>query len=101
MCWKWLWLKSNIVCVEDLVRLRFSALELSRCGKINHTKNGANHGHIAMFTPGRVNEKCNHTFADNAVLDLSDEVQKANQRQAGGTFVYSGPFIFSPTEVVV
>ena len=101
MCWKRLWLKSNIVCVEDLIRFPFSALELSRCGKINHTKNGANHGHIAMFTPGRVNEKFNHTFADNAVLDLSDEVQKANQMQPGGTCVYSGRFIFNPTVVVV
>jgi hypothetical protein len=101
MRWNWFRLKSNIVRVEDLVRLRFSALELSRCGKINHTKNGANHGHIAMFTPGRVNEKFNHAFADNAVLDLSDEVQKTNQMQASGTCVYSGRFIFNPTARVV
>ena len=31
-----------------------------------------------MFTPGRVNEEFNQAFADNAVLDLSDEVQKDN-----------------------
>ncbi len=101
MYWNRLWLKSNIVGVEDLVRFPLSALELSRCGKVNRSKNGADHGHIAMFTPGRVNEEFNQAFSDNAVLDLSDEVQKANQMQAGRTSVYAGRFIFNPTVVIV
>ena len=101
MYWNRFSLKSNIVRVQDLVRFSSSALELSRCGKINRSKNGANHGHIMMFTPGRVNEEFDHAFADNAVLDLSDEVQKANQMQAGRTSVYAGRFIFNPTVAVV
>src|SRR5258708_30750291 len=92
---------SITVRVEDLVRFPSSALEVSLGGKIDRSKNGANHGHIMMFTPGRVNEEFDHAFADNAVLDLSDEVQKANQMQPGGTCVYSGRFIFNPTVVVV
>jgi hypothetical protein len=54
-----------------------------------------------MFTPSRVNEEFDHALADNAVLDLSDEVQKTNQMQLGRTCVYAGRFIFNPTVVVV
>ena len=54
-----------------------------------------------MFTPGRVNEEFDHAVAHDAVLDLSDEVQKANQMQAGGTGLYSGRFIFNPTVPIV
>jgi len=78
MYWNRFRLKSNIVRVEDLVRFPSSALEFSRWGKINCAKNGPNHRDITMFTPGRVNEEFNQAFADNAVLDLSDEVQKDN-----------------------
>src|SRR5207244_3975030 len=101
MYWNRFSLKSNIVRVQDLVRFSSSALELSRCGKINRSKNGANHGHVTMFTPSRVNEEFNHAFADNVVLGASNEVQKANQMQPGRTCAYSGGFIFDPTVVVV
>ena len=79
MDWNRVWLESDIVRVEYLIRFPPSALELFRCGKVNRSQNGANHGHIAMVTPGLVNQEFNQAFADNAVLDLADEVQKANQ----------------------
>src|SRR5260370_7618815 len=92
MFWNRFWLKSNIVRVEDLVRFPSSALELSRRGKFDRSKNGANHGHIMMFTPIRINEEFDHAFADNPVLYLSDEVQKTNQIQPATPLLYSRRF---------
>ena len=83
MFWNRFWLKSNIVRVEDLVRFPFPALELSPVGKSTVPKTARIMDTSAMFTPGRVNRNLISPSRTTLVLDLSDEVQKANQMQAG------------------